>query len=333
MFVMLTVFLITALIVALVLAVAIYWSGLSPAERGAFGDAFRAKAHTLVVLFTLVALPAALLLALPAWVPRWLLGLFGLSLWGLFVVVYWDRRVVPAPVLTSTPPAPLLPGLAPVPVMPLPPIPDGDVLKTFRWTFTPHDGQPVEMQLEVALSSERYRAARAQPRLPVGQWAHYATAEMPELDALAAEFQRLHLGREWSTLEQASNVLSFTQACIRYAVDAETTPAGEWPRYPIETLMDETGDCEDDVILAAAVLKRLGFEVALLYYPDHCALGVAGADGLPGDYITDPRTGLKYFYGETTAEGWHLGEVPADYRGCRPYKIESVRRVVSERHG
>ena len=41
-----------------------------------------------------------------------------------------------------------------------------------------------------------------------------------------------------------------------------------------------SGDCGDDVILTAAVLKRLGFDAALLYYPGHCALGVAGADGL-----------------------------------------------------
>lgn len=153
---------------------------------------------------------------------------------------------------------------------------------------------------------------------------------MPEVDQLATEFYRLHQGREWSTLLQASNVLCFTQACITYRRDEDTTPAPEWPRYPIETLMDEASDCEDDVILTAAVLKRLGFDVALLYYPGHCALGVAGAAGLPGAYVVDARTDLHYFYGETTAEGWHLGEVPASYGGQSPETIEVVQRVVRD---
>ena len=60
--------------------------------------------------------------------------------------------------------------------------------------------------------------------------------------------------------------------------------------------MEEVGDCEDDVILTAAVLKRLGFDVALLYYPGHCALGVVGARGLPGTYVV--HEGKEYFYGK-----------------------------------
>ena len=125
-------------------------------------------------------------------------------------------------------------------------------------------------------------------------------------------------------------VLSCIQQNIEYTYDADTTQADEWPRYPIETLMDETGDCEDDVILTAAVLKRLGFDPVLLYYPGHCALGVAGADGLSGDCVTHSAEGreIKYFYGETTVEGWHLGQVTQRYRGQRPEMVEKVERMI-----
>jgi hypothetical protein len=95
--------------------------------------------------------------------------------------------------------------------------------------------------------------------------------------------------------------------------------------YPLETLLDGVGDCEDAVILAAALLKRLGYDVALLYYAGHCALGVAGAEGLPGDFVEDPQTGVRYFYGETTSEGWSLGQVPSRYREMEIAGIEVVK--------
>ena len=97
--------------------------------------------------------------------------------------------------------------------------------------------------------------------------------------------------------------------------------------------MDEKGDCEDDVILTAAVLARLGFQVALLYYPDHCALGVAGAENLPGEFVEDPARGRRYFYGETTADGLHIGEVPKEYRGTRPEMIEPVEILIARKDG
>src|SRR3990172_91344 len=292
----------------------------------------RTRAHTieenvrtLLAILALAALPAALLAPWPEWAPRWPAVVIGLGAWGLFAAGYWERHVAPLAHIPPARPVTILPDIVPATRSGV----SGDVIKNFRWTFAARDGQSVEMTLEVALSSERYQAVRAEPRRPAGNWAHYAATDMPELDSLAAGVYRLHVGREWSSLDQAGNVLNFTQACIRYVPDGESAPAAEWPRYPIETLMDEAGDCEDDVILAAAALKRLGFEVALLYYSGHCALGVAGAEGLPGEFVVDARTRLKYFYGETTDEGWRLGEVPDRYRGRQPDMIEPVHRVMA----
>ncbi|MCK5213352.1 MAG: PKD domain-containing protein, partial [Dehalococcoidia bacterium] len=56
----------------------------------------------------------------------------------------------------------------------------------------------------------------------------------------------------YATVECAFN---FVQAAIDYAYD----PAWyEYPRYPIETLVDETGDCEDTAILYASLVRTLG---------------------------------------------------------------------------
>lgn len=207
------------------------------------------------------------------------------------------------------------------------PGPDADLQKTFAWRYAP-EGDPEEHQVELTISQSSYQAFRAEPRRPRGQWAGFVTASAPELDALVAAFGRLHRQKDWSRLKKASNVLAFVQQCIRYDSDLHTTVAGEWPRYPLETLVDGVGDCEDNVILAAAVLKRMGFNVALLYYPGHCALGVAGAEDLPGVYVEDSQTGVRYFYGETTAKGWSLGQVPPKYRQMSPEGIEVVRMMV-----
>ena len=50
----------------------------------------------------------------------------------------------------------------------------------------------------------------------------------------------------------------------------------------------------------------------------------AGAENLPGEFVADPARGLCYFYGETTADGWHLGEVPPGYRGLSPERIQPI---------
>jgi PKD repeat protein len=56
----------------------------------------------------------------------------------------------------------------------------------------------------------------------------------------------------YATVECAFN---FVQAAIDYTYD----PAWyEYPRYPIETLVDEAGDCEDTAILYASLVRTLG---------------------------------------------------------------------------
>lgn len=204
------------------------------------------------------------------------------------------------------------------------------VHKNFQWKFRPKgSSKEVEQTVELAISRARFEYYRRQPRYH-GQWNVYAELEMPEVRDLAAEFQKLHADHTWSTFNQAYNVLKFVQNCIPYSFDKDTTGHDDWARYPIETLMEGTGDCEDVAILCAAVIARLGFQVVLLQYPNHLAIGVAGADNLKGDYLLDPNTGLRYFYGEATADGWHLGEIPTEYVNGKLEQILPVRILVCE---
>lgn len=57
-------------------------------------------------------------------------------------------------------------------------------------------------------------------------------------------------------------------------------------------------------------------------------MAAARPDPRPAAAAEDPQTGVKYFYGETTAEGWSLGQVPPEYRDLSPESIEVVRMVI-----
>ena len=74
-------------------------------------------------------------------------------------------------------------------------------------------------------------------------------------------------------------VMAFVQS-LPDTIDKGTTPYDEYPRYPVETLFARGGDCEDTPILVAALLDRLGYDVALLVLENaqHMAVGVSITD-------------------------------------------------------
>lgn len=103
--------------------------------------------------------------------------------------------------------------------------------------------------------------------------------------------------------------ITFVQS-LPYTEDIVTAKADEYPRYPVETLFDRGGDCEDTAILTAAILDKMGYDVALLRFPSHMAVGIV-IQGVYGRYYE--YNGKKYFYLETTGENWGIGEMPTEY--------------------
>ena len=71
------------------------------------------------------------------------------------------------------------------------------------------------------------------------------------------------------------------------------------------------GDCEDTSILTSALLDSMGYDVVLVNLPNHVAVGIA-LDTY-GTYWLFEET--RYFYVETTGEGWTIGVVPDAHKG------------------
>ena len=101
--------------------------------------------------------------------------------------------------------------------------------------------------------------------------------------------------------------INFVQS-IPYKLDSESKGVEDYSKYPIETLYERNGDCEDSSILLAGIVRELGYDVIYIWYLDgHMAVGIKcdGYDGLNFEY-----EGEDYYYIETTGTGWNIGEEP-----------------------
>ncbi len=96
---------------------------------------------------------------------------------------------------------------------------------------------------------------------------------------------------------------------LNYVYD-HTLGHNDYPKYPIETLIEETGDCEDTSILMASLFKRAGYDVVLFNLPGHISVGIK----CDFDYGYTNYNNKKYCYVESTSKyDWEIGEVPSDY--------------------
>lgn len=118
------------------------------------------------------------------------------------------------------------------------------------------------------------------------------------------------------------NVVSYLTAFVQggFPYVSEST---DYPRYPIETIVDKGGDCEDTAILLAALLNMFGFDAILLNPPGHMAVGIAcgNCDGSRVNY-----SGREYFYIETTGPNWQIGSMPYNYSSANIFTLSQVPR-------
>lgn len=106
---------------------------------------------------------------------------------------------------------------------------------------------------------------------------------------------------------------------LPYVPDDVSRGFDDITKYSAETLVEGGGDCEDTSIMLASVLQSepFGYDMILIQPPGHMAVGILGADDLPGTYWT--LDGGRYYYIETTGVGWGIGDLPDEYRDAEAY--------------
>ena len=159
----------------------------------------------------------------------------------------------------------------------------------------------------------------------VAQWTKFIVPNDKVSEILSKAFNKISNG--YTEEEKVSLVLKFVQK-LEYKSDDTITRDNkffDYPRYPTQTLFDRTGDCEDTSILLAALLNEMGKDVSLIHLPDHMATGVYIPKFNPNYsayYYT--LSGKEYYYCETTAKGWKIGQIPEEYINAtaRIYEID-----------
>ena|GEM_PF-851585 len=181
------------------------------------------------------------------------------------------------------------------------------VSRTYQWLF-----QDRYFTLTHGFSLERYRYFQALPRIVAySQYSAYVTDSHDdnELAFLVADLETTARSANLDVWEKLNLIIAFVQS-VPYVPEVQ-----EYARYPLETLIDQRGDCEDSSILTAAILQQMGYPVVLLVFLEeqHIATGISVLPPKPGDYRSYRYAGRDYYYVETTCEGWEIGIVPERY--------------------
>ena len=187
-------------------------------------------------------------------------------------------------------------------------------LKTYNWEFN-----TISYQISYNFDPTVYSFYKAQPHLikEYKDYIFFVTIEEVAIIEIGLKLREISKENGFDNLTEVNFVMSFAQS-LKYSEDNVTSGVGEYPRYPIETLVDQTGDCEDTSALLISLLESLGYETAMILIPEawdgygHAAVGVSveGASGVNYILNKNQNNEVSYYYAETTAPGWKLGELP-----------------------
>ena len=187
-------------------------------------------------------------------------------------------------------------------------------LKSFKWSYMFDD-----YQFSYNFDPKRYSyyVSQSHKISNYRDYLNFVTVDEPALIDIAYILHNMSEEENLDSEEEINFILSFSQS-LKYSEDNITSGVGEYPRYPIETLVDQTGDCEDTSALLISLVEILGFNASIILIPDawegygHAAVGinVTGATGVHYILNEGEFNEISYYYAETTAPGWRLGEMP-----------------------
>lgn len=193
-------------------------------------------------------------------------------------------------------------GMAIMGMMPMPVVAGTDTFhRTYWWHF---EGKGYVMEYDIPW--ETYHFYQEKQRV-FHNYAVYAY-ENPDYAFLPDFVDRLSCIAEEAGLNRDQTlrlVIAFVQQ-LQYQPEK-----GEYPKFPIETLAERGGDCEDTSILLSAMLRLMGYSSVMVNPPGHMAVAIACDDCQGTAYNQDGR---RYYYVETTAAGYSIGDIPEDYR-------------------
>lgn len=192
--------------------------------------------------------------------------------------------------------------------------------KTFQWHFK-NSFHKINLNIPIhkyewALQSMVNRTPQSYgPQYGINKMRNFVTENDTVIISLANKLQNIASTKGYNQSETVNFVMSFVQHTITYQDDNQSKGSDEYWRYPIETLVDKQGDCEDTSVLFASIIENIGYDAVLLFYIieddiGHLATGVSNLQILNAHSITYEQK--EYYYCETTSIGFSIGEKPND---------------------
>jgi len=188
--------------------------------------------------------------------------------------------------------------------------------KEFAWSY---NGYQWTWSLSIPKSlydSYKRVSVSDRTRYGVGGYDYLVSTKDSFVRQVASKLHDAASEKGYDAYETVSFMLAFVQS-LPYTSDYVTEGFDEYPRFPIETLVDSGGDCEDTAILFATLVLIEGYGTVFIAPPNHVAVGVLGSSDVVGSYYT--YDGGRYYYCETTGDGWGIGELPSEFDGVSAY--------------
>ncbi|MEG6615612.1 hypothetical protein V6C27_04120 [Peptococcaceae bacterium 1198_IL3148] len=199
---------------------------------------------------------------------------------------------------------------------------DNYIQRTYQWNYAAR-----QWTWTINIHEDHYNYFKNLKRPMTDDYSIYVTNEFDDayIESLVSKFKSDTKKYGFTERETVDFIVAFVQS-LKYVLDDVSTGYDEYPKYPLETLVDQQGDCEDTSILLASLLREMGYGVVLIMFPDHMGVGVKGSPDMPGHYFE--YEGSRYYYVETTGSGWGIGNLPDEYRGQKAKILPLISRPV-----
>ncbi len=206
-----------------------------------------------------------------------------------------------------------------------------DITRTYEWNY---NGQDFKYSLTVkrsdynrmmdsdidrtgSVSTDRYIDENGRTVFAVSDYV-VTDGYIKKVSADLATLYKERFGAEPTNSEYTKFAMMFVRLVTEYDYD-EAEGGGEYWRYPLETLFEKLGDCEDTSILLAALLNARGIRAGVILAPSHAMCAVC-SDQLAPDTYSNERyseihfdgypSGVHYYAIETTVDQfWNIGDI------------------------
>ena len=195
---------------------------------------------------------------------------------------------------------------------------DGSVLYEKMYTFHTNNGTteiPHRLYVSIPGSLYNYYKNKNHNLFNISEYSNFLTPNI--FKSFAENIQKV-------TDNDSNSDEAFVNAVLEIVQKIQYNSSGA--KFPIETLLDYSGDCDPLSLLTASILKAGGLDVVLFYYEtspiSHVNVGVHLAEEpiyLYGNNVSYfEYKDKKYFTVETIADYWRVGDQPEGLVGVEP---------------